>query len=90
VSSMSQSSPSTQRRAESLPLSIPHSKSSHGPRFCRPTSSSVRLAVANAGRSDTPRVKMRRFQWRLYQICRNRGGVPLPVFRKAASIAARR
>ena len=33
---MSHSSPSTQRSAESLPLIMPHSKSSQGPRFSRP------------------------------------------------------
>src|SRR6266446_2989958 len=36
VSSMSHSSPRTQRSAESLPLIIPHSKSSQGPRFSNP------------------------------------------------------
>jgi hypothetical protein len=33
VSSISHSSPKTHRSAESLPLIMPHSKSSHGPRF---------------------------------------------------------
>src|SRR3974390_153382 len=33
---MSQSSPSTQRKADSLPFIIPHSKSSHGPKFLSP------------------------------------------------------
>ena len=36
VSSISHSSPKTQRSAESLPLIMPHSKSSHGPRFSLP------------------------------------------------------
>lgn len=45
---MSQSSPSTQRMADSLPFSIPHSKSSQGPRFSSLTSSSVFFAAASA------------------------------------------
>jgi hypothetical protein len=48
VSRKSHSLPITQRRALSLPLSIPHSKSVQGPRFSIPTSSSVRLAAAKA------------------------------------------
>jgi hypothetical protein len=36
VYSSSQSSPMTQRKAESLPLTMPHSKSSQGPRLARP------------------------------------------------------
>lgn len=43
---MSQSSPVTQRTADSLPSIIPHSKSDHGPRFSLPTSRSVLLAAA--------------------------------------------
>jgi len=48
VSRKSHSSPMTHRSADSLPFSMPHSKSSQGPRFSIPTSSSVRFAAANA------------------------------------------
>jgi hypothetical protein len=48
VSSMSHSSPNTQRSADSLPLIIPHSKSSHGPVLPFPNRSSVFLAAASA------------------------------------------
>ena len=52
VSSMSHSSPSTQRRADSFPLIMPHSKSSHGPRCSTPISPSVFFAARTA-RSHT-------------------------------------
>jgi hypothetical protein len=48
VSSMSHSSPSTQRKAESLPFTIPHSKSLHGPRFSSPYLRSTRAAALSA------------------------------------------
>ena len=48
VSSMSHSSPRTQRSADSLPLIMPHSKSSQGPRFFLPYSSSVLRAAFSA------------------------------------------
>lgn len=50
---MSHSSPSTHRKALSLPLTMPHSKSVHGPRFSTPTSRSTRLA-ASVARLQTP------------------------------------
>lgn len=46
VSSMSHSSPSIQRIADSFPFTIPHSKSSQGPRFSMPYCFSTRRIAA--------------------------------------------
>jgi hypothetical protein len=48
VSNISQSSPRTQRSADSFPFSIPHSKSSHGPSFSIPNLFSTFDAAFNA------------------------------------------
>ena len=48
VSSISHSSPNTHLNAESLPLSIPHSKSLYGPRFSSPYFSITCCAACNA------------------------------------------
>jgi len=49
VSRLSQSSPIAQRRADSFPLTIPHSKSSYGPRLSGPREQEEHRVKENMG-----------------------------------------